>query len=174
MKQVKPLTRRTPLTQRTTLQGPRTPVRSARTQPALRVVNPIVTPSEPLEAVMAAERAYRAQASRAFRRAISRKPCAVCQTTNLPRDPHHLISQQHLRSYVRSLRLPEMEARKLLRRLLSDVRGSLALCRPCHARLERRFTLLTYEQIPIAAWAFARELGPWATARLEVAIQRKV
>ena len=114
-----------------------------------------------------AEKSSRVQPSAAFRREVRKAPCAICGTTAVRRDPHHLLSQESVRVYVRSLRLPEAEARVLLRRLLSDQRGGVALCRPDHEAVENRSLPFPRSKIPLVAWQMAAELGEWATVRLE-------
>ena len=107
------------------------------------------------------------QPSARFRRVVSSGPCVLCATRAGHRDPHHLIPQQSLRRHVASLRLDEMPARRLLRVLLSDVRGGVALCRSCHANVEAGSIPLPRGKVPDVAWIFAAELGDWAVVGLE-------
>lgn len=82
---------------------------------------------------------------------------------------HHWLPQQHIRVYVRGLRLSEQTARALLRKLLRDERNLVALCDDCHEAHEspgvtsRR---LSGEEVPYDARVFALELGPEWAAKL--------
>lgn len=91
---------------------------------------------------------------------------------------HHWIRQEWLRVHVERLRLEEAAARKLLRRLLRDLRNLTPFCRACHAAgeakdIRSRHSFKRHE-IPPSAWAFAREVGgePFV-ARLERAYPTK-
>lgn len=108
------------------------------------------------------------QARDAFRRAVTRAPCAVCGRKS-GCQAHHVLAQQHIKDHVRSLRLADNAAAvKLLRRLLWDPDNGLSLCERCHHRHEYApGGRLPRDLIPARAWAFARRLGGWAVARLE-------
>lgn len=107
-------------------------------------------------------------AREAFKRAVTRLPCARCGNKR-GNQAHHVLAQQHIKSHVQGLRLADnAAAAKLLRRLLWDPDNGLSLCERCHHRHE--YTpggRLPREMVPAAAWAFARRLGSWAVARLE-------
>jgi hypothetical protein len=108
------------------------------------------------------------QAGPAFREGLGK--CAICGTRKRRREAHHVLPQQHIRTYAHSLRLPEDEERRLLRRLLTDRRNRLVLCAgplSCHAQLEARRLLVTRHRTPASAWEFAAELGEAYVMRLE-------
>lgn len=76
---------------------------------------------------------------------------------------HHWLPQQHIRTFVRGLRLSEDSARALLKKLLEDERNLVAMCHECHEAHEGRSRPLSGEEVPHAAKVFALELGPeWA------------
>lgn len=109
------------------------------------------------------------------RPAFTRNPgsCATCpkrQARNRRRHAHHILPQRYLREYVDSLRLPEAEARSLLRRLISDTRNRLWLCvgpMSCHAQYEGAMLVIPRSVIPASAFEFTAELGDRWVARLE-------
>jgi hypothetical protein len=103
------------------------------------------------------------------RRSAQTEPCARCSSPQQPcraDDWHHWLAQQHIRVYVRGLRLSQASSRALLRRLLHDARNLVALCRDCHAAHELRSRPLTGGEVPHVAWTFALELGPEWVERL--------
>jgi hypothetical protein len=90
---------------------------------------------------------------------------------------HHLLAQQHLRTYVRGLARREGMApgavRQRLAALLRDERNLMALCQWCHMAHEHGAgpdrTRLRWEEVARvapAAEAFAGELGPEWLERL--------
>ncbi|HZR08946.1 MAG TPA: hypothetical protein VFA79_10220 [Myxococcales bacterium] len=79
----------------------------------------------------------------------------------------HWLPQQALRVYVSGLRLPESEARAVLRRLLADERNLSPFCHRFHLASRGGRELFTREMVPVSAWEFARELGEAYVARLE-------
>lgn len=103
------------------------------------------------------------------------RPCGRCERARRFSDGrpvraagwHHWVPQQHLRAYVRGLRLDPGIAKQYLRRLLKDERNLYAVCSSCHQNAEHGNTPFTREEIPASAWDFARELGEWAVVRLE-------
>lgn len=78
---------------------------------------------------------------------------------------HHWVPQQHLRAYVRSLRLPTPDGRALLRRLIHDWRNLTALCDDCHGNGDETAALCA-EDVPASAHEFAATLGPEWVERL--------
>jgi hypothetical protein len=108
------------------------------------------------------------RADATFREVVSQGPCAICGTTRRRREAHHLLAQEHIRTWVASLRMGDERAeRNLLRRLLSDPRNGIAACPTCHQRVEGRSVPLARSKVPPTAFAFAAELGEWAVVRLE-------
>jgi hypothetical protein len=103
-----------------------------------------------------------------FREVVSQGPCAICGTTRRRREAHHLLAQEHIRTWVTSLRMGDEKAeRAYLRRLLSDPRNGVAACPTCHQQVEGRSVPLPRSKVPPEAFAFAAELGEWAIVRLE-------
>lgn len=106
----------------------------------------------------------RFQAKEAARRGV----CFRCRVRKADHW-HHWTPQQHIRVYVRGLRLPETDARRLLRRLLRDERNLSRACRSCHLASEfapdGRFT---WEDVPGSAVEFAAELGPEWSERIRI------
>lgn len=91
-----------------------------------------------------------------------------CSRRRCPRKAdhwHHWLGQQHIKAYVRSLRLrDEVEERRRLRQLLRDPRNLGAQCDRCHMDGEHSpWKGFTAEEVPESAHEFAAELGPeWA------------
>lgn len=77
-------------------------------------------------------------------------------------DAHHVIPQRRIRSWVDEQvhdgAIKAADRPSTLRRLLSDPRNRIPLCRPCHDGVERRKIALSGDLIP-DAWSFAREIG---------------
>lgn len=73
---------------------------------------------------------------------------------------HHWLEQQHLKTYVRTLRLLDDDAAREFRRLIHDRRNFSAVCVECHgvSGLDHG-RVFTFEDVPPAAFAFAGELG---------------
>ena len=97
----------------------------------------------------------------------AKRPAGDFQCAKCPRRAtswHHLLAQQHIRSYAITLRLPDAEERAVLRVLLPDERNLLPMCDTCHMAEEHSpRVVLTAADVPPAAHAFAAELGPeWA------------
>lgn len=109
----------------------------------------------------------RVQPAPRFRDGVQRQPCALCGNTRGFKHAHHILGAAHLRTFVAGLRLPEDEARRRLRALLSDDRNVLALHFRCHLNVEAHFATVPRARLPADVWEFAAELGPWATIRLE-------
>lgn len=106
-----------------------------------------------------------AQAHAAWKQKVTHGRCVVCVADGRERDahpehdPHHVLPQRVIRRYVRSLRLPVEDAKRLLRSLLWDPRNGICLDRRCHDKHESGFRPVPRELIPAKAFQFARELG---------------
>jgi hypothetical protein len=117
------------------------------------------------------EKKRRVEASPAFKR--NQGPCAMCPpllATRRRRQAHHVLSQELIRAYVRGLRLPEAQERRLLRKLLSDTRNRIWLCAGplgCHQQFEGAMLVIPRSKVPWSAFVFAAELGDRYVARLE-------
>jgi hypothetical protein len=87
--------------------------------------------------------------------------CPGCGKTRSERDmqAHHVVTQEAIRGYVNSLRLPLNEALDLLRRLLWDRRNGLPVCRWCHERHTKAVKRLARSLLDSKAWQFAAELN---------------
>lgn len=107
------------------------------------------------DAISAAWEAFRRRA----RKGRSWKGCENCPPAR--RDPnaelevHHVISQRRLKRLARDKRLPRL--RLLI--LLTDPRNTMLLCDRCHPGHESRMRRINSENVPQAAWEFARDLG---------------
>lgn len=91
--------------------------------------------------------------------------CAVCGARAVQR--HHVIAAQHLRRWARSQEWTKKERPRRTQALLTDPRNLMAVCVACHMSHENYSRRMARAQVPDAAWEFARELGDWATVRLE-------
>lgn len=140
-------------------------VERARDKARERARAPLASPSAPVGAKRQRPGPVKFRPSRPARTEM----CARCSTPGKPRradDWHHWLPQQHIRVYVRGLRLSEDTSRAWLRRLLHDSRNLVALCRACHFDHEGKARRLSGEEVPHTAWTFALELGPEYVERL--------
>lgn len=88
--------------------------------------------------------------------------CECCGTKATYEDPleaHHVTKQQHIRAYVRSLRLPKVEAHARQRALLWDRRNGMALLQSHHVAHTRQVRQVPQAALRAEHWAFAEELG---------------
>lgn len=108
-----------------------------------------------------------AKAVRFRRRApASEERCATCRRSRAAHW-HHWLKQQHVRAYVRSLRIrDDGERRRVEHELLHDPRNLSALCADCHALEDGVAVRLVREDVPASAFEFAAELGGEYTATL--------
>lgn len=67
---------------------------------------------------------------------------------------HHLVSQQALRSFCRSLRMD----RAGTQRILWDVRNGAACCEQDHVRHTTAFRRIPFASLPASVFEFAEEL----------------
>jgi hypothetical protein len=103
------------------------------------------------------------------RRSASNERCAACAAVGVARTAvhwHHVLPQERLRVYARSLRLPEKEHDALLRRLIHDWRNIVPMCGRCHARHDHPTDRFAAADVPKSAWEFVAELGEEWVERL--------
>lgn len=94
-------------------------------------------------------------------------PCARCaRLLPLPDVPravqwHHWLEQQHLKTYVLTLRIrDEREEALTFKRLINDERNTSPVCLDCHGITGTQHAAkFDFEDVPPSAFAFAYELG---------------
>jgi len=106
-------------------------------------------PLSPLEWKTAVFEGQRPRAGAASLCAVSGAPLSFQHD-----DAHHVLDKRLLR------------ARGLLH-LVWDPRNGMFITAAVHGGHTSRMAPITRDKIPEAAWQFAREVGPWAVARLE-------
>lgn len=121
-----------------------------------------------------ARRAAAPERPRGLRRARFRGPtparehtCAKAGCDRRAASFHHWLPQQHIRGYVRSLRLDDDDAEfALTRRLLNDERNVSPFCRDHHADHGSTSHEFEIGEVPQSAYDFAVELGAEWVAKL--------
>jgi hypothetical protein len=79
--------------------------------------------------------------------------CLVCGVRGRL-EGHHVLSQQAIRSYARTLRLSTAETQ----RILWDSRNGVAVCVGCHARHTNAVERVSRRLLPAFVFAFVEEL----------------
>lgn len=132
---------------------------------------PLQRGSQPLQRRTRDRRLTPQKRTQAFRRGVLRRCardkitglliCPVCKGQFAARemDAHHIVEQERIKKYVRSLRLPKDAEVEVMVRRLWDARNGMAVCKDCHQRHTTSFRLIPREALPESAYVFATEIG---------------